>query len=121
MEKTSGKKNWKNRKLGEPVLTTCVAGDTVVTPESSRLTGSIGRTHDTIQARQDKTPTPHVVGRDVIVSHRPKMDISAKTPVSAFVLASGERPGGPKGPRESRLDIHVDGIPRWGAGDEGSP
>lgn len=131
-EKISGKKNWKNRKLGDLILSTCQAGDTIITPELSRLTRSIGQVYDIIQACQIRKITLHIVKQAIIISPD-AMDMSTKALINAFALvsemerdfvsvrtiealaaakAAGKKLGRPKGSYRSQLDPHKNEILR---------
>lgn len=131
-EKISGKKNWKNRKLGELILSTCHAGDAIITPELSRLTRSIGQVYEIVQVCQEKKITLHIIKQNIIVSPK-EMDISTKALISAFALvaemerdfisarttealaaakAAGKKLGRPEGSYRSRLDPYRDEILR---------
>lgn len=139
MEKISGKKDWRKRKLGELILSTCVTGDVIITPELSRLTRSIGQVYDIVQVCQDKRLTLHIVKQSIVIGPS-EMDISTKALISAFALvaeierdfasirtiegiaaarAAGKKLGRPKGSYKSQLDIYAEDILRLHA--EGVP
>lgn len=133
-EKVSGTKDWRSRKLGE-VLQTLQQGDTLITPELSRLGRSTLQVLEVIKTAKEKGVAVHAVKggwtlngsmeskvlltifamvaeieRDLI-SARTKEGMKAKA-------AAGVKLGRPKGPGKSKLDQYrpeIEGLLANGA------
>ncbi len=119
-EKVSGTQDWRKRKLGE-VLETMREGDTIITPELSRLGRSTLQVLEVIKAAKEKGVSVHAIKGGwslngsmeskvlltvfAMVAEIERDLISARTKEGmASRKAAGVKMGRPKGPGKSKLD-----------------
>ena len=125
-EKVSGVKDWRKRKLGA-VMETLREGDTLITPELSRLGRSTLQVLEVIKAAKEKGVAVHAVKGGwslngsmeskvlltvfAMVAEIERDLISARTKEGMKARqAAGVTMGRPKGPGKSKLDQHKEEI-----------
>ncbi len=128
-EKITGKKNWKQRKLGE-LLTASSSGDILLVPELSRLARSIAQIYEIIEYCRDKELSIHILKQNMQINSG-HIDMTTKVMLSTFAMIAelerdfisirtkealaakkkqGVKLGRPKGKGKSRLDQYRDEI-----------
>ena len=128
-EKVTGKKHWKQRKLGD-LLLSMVDGDILLVPELFRLARSISQIYEIIEYSQSKKISIHVLKQNmkILPDH---LDMTTKVMLSTFSMIAelerdfisirtkealsakkrqGVQLGRPRGKGKSRLDQYKDGI-----------
>lgn len=125
-EKVSGIKDWRKRKLGA-VLESLHQGDTIITPELSRLGRSTLQVLEVIKAAKEKGVAVHAIKGGwslngsmeskvlltvfAMVAEIERDLISARTVEGMKARkAAGVKMGRPKGPGKSKLDEHREEI-----------
>lgn len=128
-EKVTGKKNWKDRKLGE-LLNDSSSGDTILVPELSRLARSIAQIYEIIEYSRKKKLSIHILKQNMKINSD-HIDMTTKVMLSTFSMIAelerdfisirtkealsakkkqGVQLGRPKGKGKSRLDPFKDEI-----------
>lgn len=125
-EKVSGVKDWRKRKLGE-VLPSLKAGDTIITPELSRLGRSTLQILEVMKEAKERGIAVHAIKGGwslngtieskillsvfAMVSEIERDLISARTKEALKARkAAGVKLGRPNGPGKSKLDPHREEI-----------
>ena len=128
-EKTSGRKNWKERELGNLITQKCKSGDVILVPELSRISRSISQTYEIITECQSRDITLHFLKQNLVI--RKENDMTTQVMISTFSLISslerdyisirtketleykkknGVKLGRPKGIGKSKLDQYCEEI-----------
>lgn len=85
-EKINGKKNWKERKLGELLINKCNDGDRILVPELSRISRSVSQTFEIITYCQEKGIELHILKQNLII--KKELDMTTKIMLSTFAMIS---------------------------------
>lgn len=85
-EKISGRKNWKERELGNLLINICKKGDLILIPEISRISRSISQIYEIITFCQNKDITLHFLKQNLVITQNP--DMTTKVMLSTFSLIS---------------------------------
>lgn len=123
-ERVSGRKTWRERKLGA-LLTECSDGDRIIAPELSRLARSVLQIHEVLHEAHQKGVEIHVLKERLIVNGQ--LDIPTKIVLNTLAMIAelerdlisertkealeskrrqGIKLGRPRGRGRSKLDAH---------------
>ena len=75
-EKVSGKKDWRERELGNLIFNKCKKGDIIIVPELSRISRSVPQIYEIITECQKNDITIHFIKQRMII--RKENDMTTK-------------------------------------------